>query len=112
MTETTEINREKKSKIKKETKDNNEDKSAKEKKKNFKKQTKVMLVLSVISLILTIVLGVAISFMADSGVIGSYGREVMLEKQNELLLDRYSIWALSDADRNYNMDSIKKLICI
>ena len=88
VTETTEINREKKSKI--------------------KKRTKVMLVLSVISLILTIVLGVAISFMADSGVIGSYGREVMLEKQNELLMDRYSIWALSDADRNYNMDSIKK----
>ena len=88
VTETTEINREKKSKI--------------------KKRTKVMLVLSVISLILTIVLGVAISFMADSGVIGSYGREVMLEKQNELLMDRYSIWALSDSDRNYNMDSIKK----
>ena len=88
VTETTEINREKKSKI--------------------KKRTKVMLVLSVISLILTIVLGVAISFMADRGVIGSYGREVMLEKQNELLMDRYSIWALSDADRNYNMDSIKK----
>ena len=108
VTETTEINREKKSKIKKETKDNNEDKSAKEKKRILKKQTKVMLVLSVISLILTIVLGVAISFMADSGVIGSYGREVMLEKQNELLMDRYSIWALSDADRNYNMDSIKK----
>lgn len=108
VTETTEINREKKSKIKKETKDNNEDKSAKEKKRIFKKQTKVMLVLSVISLILTIVLGVAISFMADRGVIGSYGREVMLEKQNELLMDRYSIWALSDADRNYNMDSIKK----
>ena len=108
VTKITEINREKKSKIKKETKDNNEDKSAKEKKRILKKQTKVMLVLSVISLILTIVLGIAISFMADSGVIGSYGREVMLEKQNELLMDRYSIWALSDADRNYNMDSIKK----
>ena len=108
VTKITEINNEKKSKIKKEEKDNKEGKDIKEKKRIFKKQTKVMLVLSVISLILTIVLGVAISFMADRGVIGSYGREVMLEKQNELLMDRYSIWALSDADRNYNMDSIKK----
>ena len=81
-----------------------------EQKKNrrFKKSTLVMMIVSVVSCALTVFLGIATDFMADNGVMDGHGREAMLNYQMELLMDRYSIWALSDRGRNYNMDTIEK----
>ncbi len=81
-----------------------------EQKKNrrFKKSTLVMMIVSVVSCALTVFLGIATSFMAENGVMDGHGREAMLNYQMELLMDRYSIWALSDRGRNYNMDTIEK----
>lgn len=78
------------------------------KNRRFKKSTLVMMIVSVVSCALTVFLGIATSFMADNGVMDGHGREAMLNYQMELLMDRYSIWALSDRGRNYNMDTIEK----
>lgn len=74
----------------------------------MKKRTKIMLILSVVSAILTVALGAGMAFMATNNVIGINGREAMLQNQMELLMDRYSIWAVSDAKNNFNMDAIKQ----
>lgn len=78
------------------------------KNRRFKKSTLVMMIVSVVSCALTVFLGIATDFMADNGVMDGHGREAMLNYQMELLMDRYSIWALSDRGRNYNMDTIEK----
>ena len=83
-------------------------KSKWEKNSRFKKSTVVMMIVSVVSCALTILLGIATAFMADFGVMDGYSRDAMLNYQMELLMDRYSVWALSDSGRNFNMDTIEK----
>ena len=91
--------------------DNRREKRAKSKcgkNSRFKKSTVVMMIVSVASCALTILLGIATAFMADFGVMDGYSRDSMLNYQMELLMDRYSVWALSDRGRNFNMDTIEK----
>lgn len=83
-------------------------KSKWEKNSRFKKSTVVMMIVSIVSCALTILLGIATAFMADFGVMDGYSRDAMLNHQMELLMDRYSVWALSDRGRNFNMDTIEK----
>lgn len=83
-------------------------KSKWEKNSRFKKSTVVMMIVSIVSCALTILLGIATAFMADFGVMNGYSRDAMLNYQMELLMDRYSVWALSDRGRNFNMDTIEK----
>ena len=85
-------------------------KSKWKKNSRFKKSTLVMMIVSVASCALTILLGIATAFMADFGVMDGYSRESMLNYQMELLMDRYSVWALSDAISIWI--SSKRPICI